>query len=248
MNRFFVSESNIRDGRVLLGPEQAHQVCHVLRLKEQDQIVVLDNLGSEYDVVIQELGRQKVEGQIVTKRVSLGEPDVQVSVYQSLLSRDKFEWVLQKCTEIGVSRLVPVVTRRSIVQKTDRLKPERERRWVRIITEAAEQCGRGKIPRLEQPVKFDGCLCEMKSLDVCLLASTAAPGCSLRQVMTRPVQGEIRSVGIFIGPEGGFHPEELAAAKAAGVHAIGLGRRILRTETAAMVVSALVLHELDQLQ
>jgi 16S rRNA (uracil1498-N3)-methyltransferase len=248
MNRFFVSKSSIRDGRVLLGPEQAHQICHVLRLKEQDQIVVLDNQGSEYDVVIQELGRQKVEGRIVTKRVSLGEPDVQVCVYQSLLSRDKFEWVLQKCTEIGVSSFVPVVTRRSIVQKAERFKPDRERRWVRIITEAAEQSGRGKIPCLEQPVKFDRCLSGMKSLDVCLLASTTAPGCSLRRVMARPVQGEIRSVGIFIGPEGGFHPDELAAAEAAGVHAIGLGRRILRTETAALVLSALVLHEMDQLQ
>jgi len=248
MNRFFVPESNIGDGRVLLGPEQAHQICHVLRLKEQGRIVVLDNQGSEYDVVLQEVGRQRVEGQIVARRAALGEPDVQVCVYQSLLSRDKFEWVLQKCTEIGVSRFVPVVTRRSIVQKTESLKPDRQRRWMRIITEAAEQCCRARIPRLEQPVKFDGCLCDVKSLDLCLLASTTALGSSLRKVMTRSDQGEMQSLGIFIGPEGGFHPEELAAAKAAGVLDIGLGRRILRTETAAMVVSALVLHELDQLQ
>ncbi len=248
MNRFFISESNMNDGRVLLDLEQAHQICHVLRLKKQDQIVVLDNQGSEYDVVIRTLGRQTVEGQIVTKRAAQGEPDVRVCVYQSLLSRDKFEWVLQKCTEIGVSRFVPVVTRRSIVQKTEPLKPERLRRWTRIMTEAAEQCGRGRIPRLEQPVKFAGCLCDVKSLDLCLLASTSAAGSSLRQVMTRPDQGEIQSVGIFIGPEGGFHPEELAAARTAGVHDFGLGKRILRTETAAMTVSALVLHELDQLQ
>ena len=184
----------------------------------------------------------------MARRAAPGEPDVHVVVYQSLLARDKFEWVLQKCTEIGVSRFVPVVTRRSIVQKAEALKPDRRRRWTRIMTEAAEQCGRGRIPQLEQPARFDGCLGEVESLDLCLLASTTAPGSSLRKVMTGSDQGEIQSLGIFIGPEGGFHPDELAAAKAAGVHDIGLGRRILRTETAATVVSALVLHELDQLQ
>ena len=231
-----------------MGPEQAHQICHVLRLKKQDQIVVLDNQGSEYEVVIQTLERRSVEGRITARRAALGEPDVQVCVYQSLLSRDKFEWVLQKCTEVGVSRFVPVVTRRSIVQKAEQFKPERERRWVRIITEAAEQCGRGRIPQLEQPVKFDGCLYEAQSLDLCMLASTSAADGSLRQVMKNSAQSESRSVGIFIGPEGGFHPDELAAAQAAGIRDIGLGRRILRTETAALVLSALVLFELNQLQ
>jgi len=248
MKRFFVSASSIKGDQVRLGPDQAHQICHVLRLKKLDQIVVLDNQGSEYDVVLQTLGRQELVGRIVASRAALGEPEVQVCVYQSLLSRDKFEWVLQKCTEIGVSRFVPVVTRRSIVQKTQAMKPEREQRWGRILTEAAEQCGRGRIPRLEHPVKFAGCLAEVKSQDLCLIASTSASKTGLRQVMAPRAQGQVRSVGVFIGPEGGFHPDELTSARAAGVHDFGLGKRTLRTETAALVVSALVLYELNQLQ
>ena len=122
--------------------------------------------------------------------VAPGEPDVQVCVYQSLLSRDKFEWVLQKCTEVGVSRFVPVVTRRSIVHKAQRFKPERERRWIRILTEAAEQCGRGRIPQLEQPATFNVCLGEATSLDLCMLASTSPAACSLRQWMKNSAQSE----------------------------------------------------------
>lgn len=248
MKRFFVSASSIRADQVCLGSEQSHQICRVLRLQEGNKIVVLDNQGSEYEVVLQRLGRQEVAGRIVARRPALGEPEVSVCLYQSLLARDKFEWVLQKCTEIGVSRFVPVVTRRSLVQKTDRLKPEREKRWVRIITEAAEQCGRGLIPRLEHPVRFEDCLSEAKSQDLCLIASTTALETSPRQVMSCSAKAKTRSLGLFIGPEGGFHPEELAEARAAGAHEFGLGRRILRTETAALVASALVLHELNQLQ
>lgn len=248
MNRFFVSATSISADEVRLGASQAHQICHVLRLKRMDQIVVLDNDGSEYDVALQELGRQEVVGRIIARRAALGEPDVQVCVYQSLLSRDKFEWVLQKCTEIGVARFVPVVTRRSIVQKVEVLKPEREKRWVRILTEAAEQCGRGRIPRLEQPLGFSGCLAEAKAQDLCLIASTRASETCLRRVIASRAKDEIRSVSILVGPEGGFHPDELAAARAAGVHDFSLGRRILRTETAAVVASALILYELNQLQ
>lgn len=248
MNRFFVSESGIGKEYVRLGPEQAHQICRVLRLTTEDRIVVLDNRGSEYEVVLREVGPQAVEGQIIAQRTAPGEPDVSVCLYQSLLARDKFEWVLQKCTELGVSRFIPVVTQRSLVQKAGPLKPDRQRRWTRILTEAAEQCHRGRIPELQAPVRFDRCLNQVKSMDLCLIASTDVSGSDLRQVMALGTQDEIRSVGIFIGPEGGFHPEELAAAMTAGVKAIGLGKRILRTETAAVVVSALVLHELAQLQ
>ena len=231
-----------------MGPEQAHQICRVLRLQEGNKIVVLDNQGSEYEVVLQTLGRQEVAGRIVARRPALGEPEVSVCLYQSLLARDKFEWILQKCTEIGVSRFVPVVTRRSLVQKTDRLKPDREKRWIRIITEAAEQCGRGLIPRLAHPARLEDCLSEAESQDLCLIASTTALETPLCQVMSCAVNRKIQSLGIFIGPEGGFHPEELAAARTVGAHEFGLGRRVLRTETAALVASALVLHELNQLQ
>ena len=119
MNRFFVSKSSIQDEQVVLGGDQSHQIFHVLRMKGGERIVVLDNTGLEYDVVLLVVGKKEVTGRIESSRAGVGEPTVELTLYQSLLARDKFELVLQKCTEVGVSRFVPIITRRSLVRGGD---------------------------------------------------------------------------------------------------------------------------------
>jgi 16S rRNA (uracil1498-N3)-methyltransferase len=247
MNHFFVQPDQIQADAVRLNLGQSHQICHVLRLKQKDHIVVLDNSGYEYDIELESLSAREVCGRVLGKRPVQTEPTLSLTLFQSMLARDKFEWVLQKCTEVGVARIVPVITQRSLVQKKDRIKSGKLQRWQRILTEAAEQSGRGRVPVLEPPEALATALDKASTLNVSLIAVPDGQADSLREVLQRTAKQAISSVGLYIGPEGGFDPKEVKRANAAGARTVHLGRRILRTETAAVVTSALVLYELGEL-
>lgn len=244
MHRFFISGENLHGGQVILTGKQAHQIRNVLRMVPGDQIIVLDNTSYEYVVAITDVSRKQVLGRITDKQPAQGEPRTKITLYQALLARDKFEWVLQKCTEVGVTCFVPMVTERSIVRRLDSIMPARLARWKNIITEAAEQSGRGKIPQIQLPIRLADALARLGAFDRCLIASPQVGNCTLRELLQadRPAPSDI---ALFIGPEGGFTDEEFAAACEKGAVAMSLGRRILRTETAAVVASALILYELE---
>ena len=260
MNRFFVSTSDFHDEGVVLGRRQAHQIRTVLRMNKGDLIIVLDNTGYEYEVVLTEIKKDRVLGRIEQKRPAAGEPHVRLTLYQSLLSRDKFELVLQKCTEVGVSRFVPVITQRSLVRDADTVTPNKLARWQRIITEAAEQSHRGRIPELAEPLNFADSLTSLAEFDLCLIASPnagwqpqASPEQSRRTelgdgrteqvTLHSALRKAPKSVALLIGPEGGFTKQEVTLAADAGAVAFSLGPRILRTETASIVAAALILYE-----
>jgi 16S rRNA (uracil1498-N3)-methyltransferase len=245
-NRFFVPESGFEGDRVRLSAEQAHQVCHVLRLKAGDAIVVLDGAGTEYDVKLTSASGREVAGQIVNRRKAAGEPSVEIVLFQSLLARDKFEWVLQKGTEVGASRFVPVQTERTLL-RARQIDAKKIVRWQRIITEAAEQSHRGRIPEIEPAVTFTQALSQLVQFERTIIAATSGQAKALTEALA--AEGKpFASVALLIGPEGGFSDEESAQACAAGAVPITLGPRILRTETAAIVTAALVLYQLGQME
>ncbi|MBP8304291.1 MAG: 16S rRNA (uracil(1498)-N(3))-methyltransferase [Phycisphaerae bacterium] len=245
MDRFFVEPAELRGDRVSLGKAHAHQICRVLRLRPGDRIVVLDNTGSEFEVSLTAVDPAKAEGRILATRSAQGEPRVDLTLYQGLLARDKFEQVLQKGTEVGVRRFVPVITERSIVRDAHAFTEGRMLRWHRILTEAAEQSGRGLVPELRPPIRFEqGWAGQGVGAQLIGCPGPASP--SLHEVLA-DAPGP-RAVGLWIGPEGGFSDGEVALARSAGCRPFSLGRRILRTETAAMIASALVLYELRQLE
>jgi len=244
-NRFFVSESGFDGDLVRLSAEQAHQVCHVLRLKAGDGIVVLDNAGNEYEVEMTASSKREVIGRIAQKRRAKGEPGVQITLFQGLLAREKFEWVLQKGTEVGVSRFVPVQTERTLL-RARQIDPKKLDRWQRIVTEAAEQSHRGRVPQIEPAITLPQTLSQLGEFDRALIAATSGQAKTLSEALAasdRPVA----SVAVLIGPEGGFSDEETAQACESGAVAVSLGPRILRTETAAIVAPALVLFELGEM-
>lgn len=246
MHRFFVAKSGFEGESVRLSAEQAHQVCHVLRLKAGDAIVVLDGAGNEYDVTLTTaLGRQ-VSGRIMQKRQATGEPAVEIALFQSLLAREKFEWVLQKGTEVGVSRFVPVQTERTLL-RTRHIEPKKMVRWQRIVVEAAEQSHRGRVPQIEEAIAWTQAIAQLGGFDRALIASTSGDTVPLKQAL-RPDGKTPGSIAILIGPEGGFSDAETAQARDSGAVAITLGPRILRTETAAIVIPALILHELANME
>ncbi|RMG91306.1 MAG: 16S rRNA (uracil(1498)-N(3))-methyltransferase, partial [Chloroflexi bacterium] len=236
MHRFFVPPEDLQGNRVTFSPEQAHQLRQVLRMQSGERVVVLDNSGWEYETVLVINGKQ-VTGELVAKRPSPGEPAIHLTLYQSLLRREKFEWVLQKCTEIGVSCIVPVITRRTLARETA-VKPAKLTRWQKIVTEAAEQSRRGRIPQISPPQSLAAAMSHaVATTDLTLIPWEAARGTTIRDVL---INRQIQSVALFIGPEGGFDTDEVENGRRLGIIPVTLGPRILRAETAALVASTLI--------
>jgi RsmE family RNA methyltransferase len=150
VHRFFIPPEWIHQEKVVITGKLVHQLRNVLRLSGGDHIVVLDNTGWEYEVALKVVARGYVEGVVRGKR-SVGEPSIKVNLYQALLKGNKFEFILQKCTELGVSGFVPILCERCVVGHP---KVKRVERWHRIISEAAEQSRRGKLPTLEPALTF----------------------------------------------------------------------------------------------
>lgn len=247
MHRFFIPATWLHGNTVRIEDAPAHQIRNVLRMRPGARLVVLDNTGWEYEIELVEVDKAHVQGLIHHQRAVQTEPAVAITLYQCLLKKDNFEWVLQKCSEVGVSRFVPVTSQRTIVTFP---KASKFDRWQRIVTEAAEQSGRGRVPELAEPLTFEQAVAAQNAQPVtesgslALIPWEAAAERRLHDVCCRAP--EAQSIALFIGPEGGFDPGEIEMAEAAGVLPVTLGPRILRAETAAVVACALVLHETER--
>ena len=247
MHRFFLTPEFFEGDAVSFPKDIAHQIRHVLRLDVGDRVAVLDNSGLIYTVVL-ELDRSEdtLSGRIEATHAVKTEPRTDLALYFGLSSREKVEWILQKGTEIGVSAFHPFVSSRSLVKNTS-LTGKKLKRWERIIQEAAEQSGRGRLPVLNLPEDLVDCFQKaVSAYPLCLIAWESAPvGNNSLAESIKSFAG--RSIALFVGPEGGFSEEEVILAKNDGCQVVTLGARILRMETAAIVFPALVFHELGDL-
>ncbi len=244
MYRFFLPEDCLADGKVTITGRLIHRLRHVLRLGAGDNIIVLDNSGWEYEVELQKMGSSKVEGKVISKSLAVAEPRTKITLYQALLKGNNFEFVLQKCTEIGVMGFVPVICERCVAGEPD---SKRLNRWRNIIIEAAEQSRRGKLPTLHNPTSFTEA-CRTAS-GVSLLPWEGEKTRRISDVLRAHHQTEeIPEFSIFIGPEGGFSPHEIEIAQSSGVEPVSLGPRILRAETAGLVTAAVTLYEFGEMR
>jgi 16S rRNA (uracil1498-N3)-methyltransferase len=235
LHRFLVPAERRQDARVEFTAEQAHQLKSVLRLKAGDRVRVFD-AQRPCDSLVELVSW--TEGRVLDELSQPAEPLTRLVAYPALLPRDKFENVLQKLTEVGVSAIVPVITQRSLVREP----PDEHRleRWRAILREATEQSGRGRLPELSRAQAFGQAIAGAPGTP--LLAYAAEPGASLRTALAhRP-----ETVALFVGPEGDFESAEVAQARQAGAWIVTLGPRILRAETASPVLAALVLYELER--
>jgi 16S rRNA (uracil1498-N3)-methyltransferase len=218
-----------------------------------DEVVLLDDSGMEYTLLLTGFNRGSVQGEIVSTKEGRGEPALKITLYQGMLKGEKFQWVLQKGTEMGVSAFAPVLCHRSIAQDYAGWQKTRYPRWQRIITEAAEQSGRCRLPRLAPPMTFkdackDACT-EVKGPGLSIVPWEQERAVGLRNLLEgvgledMVLEGVGPShVNIFIGPEGGLEDWEVAHASSCGVVPVSLGQRILRSETAAIATVAAVMY------
>jgi 16S rRNA (uracil1498-N3)-methyltransferase len=245
MHHFFVSKGQINASVVNFPADIAHQIKRVLRLREGDLVNVLDNQGNIYLTSLAFGEGSEVQGQIKNTDVCDSEPRTKLSLYVGLTQRDKFEWILQKGTELGVSRFIPFISERSLVQKVSSA-DKKEQRWQKIIQEAAEQSKRGIIPVLEPAVDFKQALTgAVEKNDVCLIPWEETKSGSISTVLG---ERKPERVAVLIGPEGGFSAEEIRLAEEKKVTPVTLGKRILRMETAALAAAAMVMFYLGEME
>ena len=243
MHRFFLPPDWIAKGTVVITGKLVHQIRNVLRLGAGDLITVLDNSGWEYEVELQKVDSTGVEGRIISKSQSVTEPYTKITLYQALLKGSNFEFVLQKCTEIGVTSFVPLICERCVAGKPD---GKRLSRWKSILTEAAELSRRGKLPALQSPTGFTEA-CKSAS-GISLLPWEGGKVRGIGDVLRshRKIRND-PAINIFVGPEGGFSHREVEYARSCGIVPVSLGRRILRAETAGLVAAAITLYEFGDL-
>jgi len=248
MQRFFVPPSALTGQQVHFLPEQARQMSRVLRLRPGAEVWALDGSGQEWRVRLQSVTDGAAWGDVLEQRRVEAEPQrVRLTLYLGLTQREKFEWMLQKCTEAGAAAFVPVLSARSLVQQVSEVEAKRER-WQRILREAAEQSGRGCVPVLQPAQRLTAALPQcLAQHALTLLAWEDEHEQGLGAVLRAQAERHPRplQLAIWVGPEGGFAADEVQLARQVGVMPVSLGRRILRMETAALAVTLLALHYLE---
>lgn len=241
MHRFFIPVELFNTPEISLPREISQQIYRVLRLKTGSEILLLDDQGFEYPSCLSEVSELHCTASVVSKQPCQGEPITQITLMIGLTQREKFELILQKCTEIGVTAIIPVITARTLIQKISDVE-DKTPRWKKIIQEAAEQSHRGRIPLLNPALKYADALAKWKADDsLKLILWEDEANLSIKQQL-RTFKG--KHVSLIIGPEGGLSAEEVELAKASGYVPVSLGKRILRMETAAIHAAGVVLYEL----
>ena len=245
MHRFFVPQTHIEAGRVTLTADASRQLARVLRARPGDRVIALDDSGFEYAVTLDAVSSRQASGIITDRYPGDGEPRISITLYQGLMKSDRFEYVLQKGTELGISRFVPIVGKRTVARNV--VSPNRLVRWSKIIREAAEQAGRCRLPVLEETLSFSEACDRIPKPAIIGWESERDTG--IRDTLLR-LKAEIedtQAISMVIGSEGGLEDGEVEYALSRGITPVSLGRRILRAETAGIIAAAAVMYEMDEM-
>lgn len=237
MARFFVSPDAISDGKIEMQGEDVLHITKVLRMREGDIFTVCDGAGRDYFCRMVAFDKRTVTAEILEEKENMVEPPCRITLYQGLPKGAKLDYIVQKCVEIGVSRIVPMTTARVVKEGT----PKGER-LSKIALEAAKQSGRGIVPRVEEPISFAEAVQKAAEAELSLFPYECEQEYSLKAALR---DRKPATVSVLIGPEGGFTDEEKEMAASAGLEVVTLGRRILRTETAGPVTCANILYEIE---
>ena len=247
MPRFFVSKDNINEEyrTISILGEDAFHIARSLRMAVGDSLTVCDGEGRDYDCTLSKIRDDRVDCEIENSMPCPAEPPYKATVYQALVKGERLDVAIQKSVEFGASAIVPFESSRCIVRMKGEKEGSKSQRRRRIASEAAKQCGRGIIPTVAEPVSFVDMIIEAAKADLAIFCyekeGERMLGTTLESLRANPP----KSVAIVVGPEGGFSPEEALKAENAGLLLLGLGKRILRTESAAAFVLACLSSEFE---
>lgn len=244
MSHFFINSSQVVGSELTIVGDDVNHMKNVLRMKEGEHFSAADENGMCYECSVETLDKHQVTANILDRKTGETELSSKIYLFQGLPKSDKMELIIQKAVELGVYEIIPVVTKRAIVKLDAKKEASKLKRWQSIAEGAAKQSGRMLIPQVSEVKSFDEALKKAKELDVRLIPYECATGMD----GTRSILENIKpgmSVGVFIGPEGGFDTSEVEQAKIFGVEPITLGRRILRTETAGLTTLSILMYLLE---
>ena len=250
--RFYASPNKITASLATLSTHETHHLIHVLRMTPGDEAFVFDGCGREFRCSFRKVEENQAQLEIEDALSDVIESPLHVTLAQALAKGEKFDFIVQKATELGVSAIAPLITRNSDVRLDDHQKTNRVERWQRISLEAMKQCGRRRLVEIARPRSLREFIAEQqpaKPADALqtrvTLVFSEAGGMPLAEVLQPMAQPGV--VCALIGPEGGWSVDELEALKDSGFRAVTLGPRVLRTETAALVALTLIQHAMGDL-
>lgn len=244
MHHFFVKDHQVQDNKIVITGEDSNHLRKVLRIKEGEQILVNDEQGFEYTCEISGITEDEVLTTVLWKEAADRELPVEITLFQGLPKGDKMELIIQKAVELGAARIVPVATKRAVVKLDEKKAEKKQARWQAIAESAAKQSKRAIIPEVESVLTMKQAVQMAKGLDEILIPYELAEGMEYTRNTLEKIK-DVKSVGIFIGPEGGFEESEVALAKESGAKPITLGKRILRTETAGLYLLSVLGYLLE---
>lgn len=246
MPRFFIDSGDCTEkDRITLTGENARHISLSLRSRVGDMLTLCDGKGTDYECVISDITKNEVILSVESTSPCRAEPDIEVTLYQALIKSDKFDTVVQKAVELGVTRIVPVLSERCVSRPDDKSLEKKIQRWNKISLEAAMQSGRGKVPEVLPAVEFADAIDGMLKTDFYFVCYEDEKDISLKQLCENASKTKriYKTYSFFVGPEGGISRKEADYAKDNGVTCISLGKRILRTETAPLCVLSALMYE-----
>ena len=244
MHHFFVTPEQVKENMIFIEGSDVNHIKNVLRMKAGEELEVSDGEKRKYLCEIDNMSSEEVCLLIKEELKVETELPSKLYLFQGLPKSDKMELIVQKAVELGVYEIVPVATKRAVVKLDDKKAAKKVERWQAIAEGGAKQSGRNVIPEVKNVMSFKEAVAYAKELDVVLVPYELAEGMNeTKEIISNIKPGQ--SVGIFIGPEGGFETSEVEHAMENGAKAITLGRRILRTETAGLTTLSILMYHLE---
>ncbi|WP_312369894.1 16S rRNA (uracil(1498)-N(3))-methyltransferase [Lachnoclostridium sp.] len=246
MQRFYIESTNISDTTIRIDGADVNHIKNVLRMKIGEKLIACDGQGNDYCCIIAEFEKDNIILSITERKKTDTELPAKLILFQGLPKKDKMELIVQKAVELGAYEIVPVMMKRTIVKLEDKKKEQKKlERWQAIAEGAAKQSGRGFIPRVHEIVSYQDAIKMASECDMSILPYECASGIKETRELINQSKGKT-SIGVMIGPEGGFEEEEIDLAKEHGITPVTLGKRILRTETAGLAMLSYFMLTLEE--
>ena len=247
MQKFFIEESQIENDKINITGEDVKHISSVLRMQKGEQILIGSKETLEtYLTEIEQIEKEKVVAKIIEKLDTQTESNVEIDLYQGLPKADKMELIIQKTTEIGISKVTPVDMVRCIVKLDEKDTKKKIERWQKVAEGAAKQSKRSKIPEIKNKIKIKDLENIISQYDAFIVAYEEENEITLKQELKKLREQEKYKIGILVGPEGGITKEEIEKLTSYNAKVVTLGKRILRTETAPIVLTSNIIYELEK--